>query len=125
MHPQTYGQTEVTNRKVLKGLKTHLEKAGGQWVEELHNVLWTYHTTSQTPTGETPYNLCFGTEVVFPTDIKVPNPPVKTFNLDINEKKLRQQLDLLPEIRDVAHLRVTSYCQRIAFKELLATSIEE
>ncbi|XP_020582597.1 uncharacterized protein LOC110026122 [Phalaenopsis equestris] len=38
-HPQTNGQKEVTNRTVLKGLKTRLEKVGGQWVEELHNVL--------------------------------------------------------------------------------------
>ncbi|XP_020590966.1 uncharacterized protein LOC110031881 [Phalaenopsis equestris] len=73
-HPQTNGQTEVTNRTVLKGLKTRLEKAGGQWVEELHNVLWAYRTTSRTPTGETPYNLCFGTEAVIPVDIGIPNP---------------------------------------------------
>ncbi|KAI0489255.1 hypothetical protein KFK09_029097 [Dendrobium nobile] len=28
-HPQANGQTEVTNRTILKGLKTRLEKAGG------------------------------------------------------------------------------------------------
>ncbi|XP_020592478.1 uncharacterized protein LOC110032999 [Phalaenopsis equestris] len=113
-HPQTNGQTEVKNRTVLKGLKTRLEKAGGQWVEELHNVLWAYHTTTRTPTGETPYNLCFGTEAVVPVDIGIPNPRVKTFDLEGNEEKLRQLLDLLPEIHDVAHLRAASYRQRVA-----------
>ncbi|XP_020592205.1 uncharacterized protein LOC110032761 [Phalaenopsis equestris] len=91
-----------------------LEFAGGQWVEELHNVLWAYRTTSRTPTGETPYNLCFGTEAVIPVDIGIPNPRVKTFDSKSNEEKLRQQLDLLPEIRDVSHLRAASYRQRVA-----------
>ncbi|XP_020597754.1 uncharacterized protein LOC110037413 [Phalaenopsis equestris] len=87
-HPQTNEQTKVTNRTVLKRLKTRLEKAGEQWVEELHNVLWAYRTTARTPTKETPYNLCFGTETAISVDIRVPNPRLKTFNSYNNEKKL-------------------------------------
>ncbi|XP_020687591.1 uncharacterized protein LOC110103278 [Dendrobium catenatum] len=72
-HHQTNGQTKVTNRTILRGLKTRLDKAGGQWADELPNVLWAYRTTAKTPTGETPYNLCFGTEAVIPVDIGVPS----------------------------------------------------
>ena len=39
-HPQDNGQTEVPNRTILQGLKARLEKAKGQWVKELPNVLW-------------------------------------------------------------------------------------
>ncbi|GKA97102.1 reverse transcriptase domain-containing protein [Tanacetum coccineum] len=41
-HPQANGQTEVTNRTMLQGLKARLKKAKGKWVEELPNILWAY-----------------------------------------------------------------------------------
>ena len=34
-HPQANGQTEVTNRSLLKIIKTWLERANGAWLEEL------------------------------------------------------------------------------------------
>nr|GEX58873.1 reverse transcriptase domain-containing protein [Tanacetum cinerariifolium] len=37
-HPQANRQTKVTNRTILQDLKTKLEKAKGQWVEELPDV---------------------------------------------------------------------------------------
>ncbi|GKB11429.1 reverse transcriptase domain-containing protein [Tanacetum coccineum] len=45
-HPQANGQTEVTNRTLLQGLKTRLGNAKGLWVEKLPNVLWAYRTTA-------------------------------------------------------------------------------
>ncbi len=38
-HPQANGQVEVTNRSVLKMIKTRLEGAKGLWPEELPNIL--------------------------------------------------------------------------------------
>ncbi|PKU76802.1 hypothetical protein MA16_Dca001408 [Dendrobium catenatum] len=113
-HPQTNGQTEVTNRTILRGLKTRLEKAGGQWDDELPNILWAYRTTARTPTGETPYNLCFEIEAVIPVDIGVPNHRVQTFDSNANDEKLRHNLDLLPEVRDGIILKVAAYHQRVA-----------
>ena len=40
--PQANGQTEVTNRSLLKIIKTRLEGAKGAWPEEPPNVLWAY-----------------------------------------------------------------------------------
>ncbi|GKE51022.1 reverse transcriptase domain-containing protein, partial [Tanacetum coccineum] len=42
---------------ILQGLKTRLEKAKGQWVEELPNVLWAHRTTVRAGSGCTPFSL--------------------------------------------------------------------
>ena len=54
-HPQANGQVEVTNRTLLKIIKTRLEGAKGIWPDELPSVLWAYWTTARTPTGKTPF----------------------------------------------------------------------
>jgi hypothetical protein len=38
-YPQSNGQAESANKVILNGLKTRLEKAGTNWVEELYQVL--------------------------------------------------------------------------------------
>ena len=70
-HPQANGQTKVTNRMLLKIIKTKLDKAKGAWPEELPNVLWAYRTTARTPMGETPFRLTYGTEAVIPVEVGV------------------------------------------------------
>ena len=68
-HPQANGQVEVTNRFLLKIIKTRLEGAKGLWPEELSNVLWAYSTITRTPIGETFFQLMFGTKAVIPVEI--------------------------------------------------------
>lgn len=36
-----------------KGINKKLDKAKGLWVEPLHEVLWSYHATPNSTTGET------------------------------------------------------------------------
>ena len=50
-------------------IKTRLEGAKGAWLEELQNVLWAYKTTTRVLTGETPFRLTFGTEVVITMEV--------------------------------------------------------
>ena len=45
-HPQANGQMEVTNRTLLKIIKSRLVGAKGAWPKELPNVLWAYRTTA-------------------------------------------------------------------------------
>ena len=40
IHPQANGQVEVTNRSLLKIIKTRLKGAKGIWPEELPSILW-------------------------------------------------------------------------------------
>ena len=41
-HPQANGQVKVTNRSLLKIIKTQLERAKGIWPDELPSILWAY-----------------------------------------------------------------------------------
>ncbi|KAI0503836.1 hypothetical protein KFK09_014779 [Dendrobium nobile] len=47
-------------------------------------------------------------------DIGVPSTRVQTFDFSKNEEKLRTNLDLLPEAREVDSLRIAVYHQRVA-----------
>uniref|UniRef100_A0A2N9GAF1 Integrase zinc-binding domain-containing protein n=1 Tax=Fagus sylvatica TaxID=28930 RepID=A0A2N9GAF1_FAGSY len=113
-HPQANGQVEVTNRSLLKMIRTRLEGAKGLWLEELPNVLWAYRTTARTPTGESPFRLTFGTEAIIPVEIGVTNFRTNEYDEDNNDNQLRLNLDLLDEARDQAEAKTKAYQQRIA-----------
>ncbi|XP_015950200.1 uncharacterized protein LOC107475065 [Arachis duranensis] len=73
-HPQTNGQMESANKIIVKALKKRLDEAKGLWADELGSVLWSYRTTSQMTTGETPFRLTYGVEAVIPVEIGDPSP---------------------------------------------------
>ena len=98
-HPQTNGQAEVTNRSLLKIIKTRLEGAKGVWPNELPGVLWAYWTTVRTPTRETPFKLAYGSEAVIPAEVHMPNHRVTMYQDKDNEEQLRLNLDLIDEVR--------------------------
>ncbi|RDX88901.1 Tf2-6, partial [Mucuna pruriens] len=60
-HSQSNNQAEATNKVILRGLQRQLEEAKGRWVDDLPQVLWSYHTTPHSTTNETPFRLTFGT----------------------------------------------------------------
>uniref|UniRef100_A0A2N9GLE6 Uncharacterized protein n=1 Tax=Fagus sylvatica TaxID=28930 RepID=A0A2N9GLE6_FAGSY len=113
-HPQANGQVEVTNRTLLKQIKTRLEGAKGLWVEELPSILWAYRTTVRVPTGETPFKLTFGTEAVIPVEIGLTTLRTTFHKEEENEGQLRLNLDLLDETRDKAARRITLYQEKMA-----------
>ncbi|GFZ19982.1 hypothetical protein Acr_28g0006870 [Actinidia rufa] len=113
-HPQANGQVEVTNRTILRNLKARLERSKGKWAEDLPSILWAYHTTSQIPTGETPYSMVFGTESVIPVEIGMPSFRISNFDKESNEAELRLNLDLLEEKREKAELRQAAYKNQVA-----------
>ncbi|KAM2828465.1 hypothetical protein PS2_034261 [Malus domestica] len=69
-HPQSNGQVEAINKIIKRTLKTTLDKAKGCWLEFVPQVLWSYRTSYQTSTGETPFSLAFGTEAVVPVELE-------------------------------------------------------
>uniref|UniRef100_A0A2N9GA07 Uncharacterized protein n=1 Tax=Fagus sylvatica TaxID=28930 RepID=A0A2N9GA07_FAGSY len=113
-HPQANGQVEVTNRTLLKQIKTRLEGAKSMWVEELPSVLWAYRTTVRTPTKETPFKLTYGTEAVIPVEIGLTTLRTTFHKEGKNEGQLRLNLDLLDEARERAARRIALYQGKMA-----------
>ncbi|KAK3011880.1 hypothetical protein RJ639_010541 [Escallonia herrerae] len=113
-HPQTNGQTKVTNCTLLQGIKKNLDGAKGLWVDELPKILWAYNTTSQTSTGETPFSLSFDTEALILVEIGLPSLCLTTYDPIQNEEALCANLDLLDERREQAAMRLAAYRQRVS-----------
>ena len=105
---------KVTNRTLLKIIKTKLDDAKGAWAEELPNVLWAYRTTTRTPTGETPFRLTYGIEAVIPVEVGVTSTRRAAFSEEENDDKLRLNLDCLEEVRDKASSRMAKYQWKMA-----------
>lgn len=101
-HPQTNGLAEVTNRIILQGLKKRLDASKGRWIEELPNVLWSFRTTLNERTGESPFNLCFGTEAVIPVEIGASSSRMDFWDESSNNQKIAKNLNLLENVRAIA-----------------------
>ncbi|GAU41591.1 hypothetical protein TSUD_272000 [Trifolium subterraneum] len=80
-----------------------------------HNVLWSYRTTPHSTTGETPFRLTYGIEAVIPVETGEPYPRIEyPHEEDINDELLREELDLVEELRTGASLREATLKQKIA-----------
>ena len=113
-HPQANGQVEVTNRSLLKIIKTRLERAKGIWPKELPSILWAYRTTARTPTRETLFRLTYESEVVIPAEVGITSYRVHNHDENRNDEAMRLQLDLMDELRTTAEQMLARYQNRMA-----------
>ena len=65
--------------------------------------------TTRTPTGETPFNLTYGTEAVIPVEVELTSLKREFFDEQSNDDQLKQNLDCLDEVRDQASQRMAKY----------------
>ena len=109
VYPRGNGQAEAVNKVIVNGLKRRLDDAKGRWVEELPHILWTYQTTPQRSTEETPFALTYGAEAVIPLEANFPTLRTDSFTSDSNDELLGKNLDLINERREKAmiHLAYT------------------
>ncbi|XP_057734220.1 uncharacterized protein LOC130949553 [Arachis stenosperma] len=110
-HPRTNGQVESANKVILSGLKKRLDNKKGAWADELAAVLWSYRTTAQSSTKETPFRLTYGVDVVIPVEIGEPSPRLLLKGVEETVEK-----DLIDEAREMAHLTETALKQRVALR---------
>ena len=110
------GQTEVTNRTLLRIIKAKLDDVKDAWPEELPKVLWAHKTTARTPTRETPFRLTYGTEAIIPIEVGVASIKQEVLHEEDNDNddQLRINLDCLDEVRDKTSSRMTKYQQKMA-----------
>ncbi|XP_057719329.1 uncharacterized protein LOC130933727 [Arachis stenosperma] len=110
-HPRTNGQVESANKVILSGLKKRLDNKKGAWADELASVLWSYRTTEQSSTKETPFRLTYGVDAVIPVEIGEPSPRLLLKGVEETVEK-----DLIEEAREMAHLTETALKQRVALR---------
>jgi transposase InsO family protein len=83
-HPESNGQVERANAKILKGLKTctydGLKKHGKKWIDELLCALWGNRTSPSRATGKMPFFMVYGVEVVLPPEVTMGSLRVKTYD---------------------------------------------
>uniref|UniRef100_A0A803PDR9 Integrase catalytic domain-containing protein n=1 Tax=Cannabis sativa TaxID=3483 RepID=A0A803PDR9_CANSA len=113
-YPQANVQVESTNKTIIGTLKKRLEKAKGRWADELLGVLWSYRTTARTSTGEKPFSLTYGAEVVILAEQDLPTARLIHATDDHNDSQLCHNLDLIDEHKDQAPIRVATYQLKIA-----------
>nr|CAN62495.1 hypothetical protein VITISV_027483 [Vitis vinifera] len=111
-YPQSNGQAETTNKTLITALKKRFEQAKGKWVEELPDVLWAYRTTPRRPTGNTPFALAYGMDIVIPTEIGLPTIRIEAGKQDDANAELGRNLDWADEVRETASIRMADYQQR-------------
>ena len=66
-------------------------------MDELPHVLWTYQTTPRRSTGETPFSMTYGAEVMIPLETGFPTLRTSLFDPDSNDSLLEKSLDLVEE----------------------------
>ena len=82
-------------------------------MEELPHVLWTYRTTPRRSTGETPFSMTYGAEVVIPLESRFPTTRTSSFNPKDNDEQLAGSLDLIEEKRKNAMVQLAHYQQKL------------
>ncbi|KAL5573386.1 hypothetical protein UlMin_022983 [Ulmus minor] len=107
-HPKSNGQVEAVNKTIKQTLKKKLEKSKGAWVDELPLVLWSYRTSFQATTGETPFSLAYGVEAVIPVEISLPTFRIGNFNEENNDVLLALATNLLEEKREISQVRAAA-----------------
>ena len=112
-YPQANGQAESTNKSIVSTLKKWLDKEKGCWADELPGVLWAYRTSAKTSTGETPFSLAYGTEVVIPAEVGLLTARTEHITEEDNQQSLQHELGLLDEKREQVLIRVAAYQNQV------------
>ncbi|XP_039687900.1 uncharacterized protein [Medicago truncatula] len=114
IHPQANGQAEAANKVILNGIKKKLEAAKGLWAEQLYEVLWSYHTTPHSTTGETLFTMVYRADAMLPVEIDTPTWRRENFSEEANKVGVQCTMDMIDEVRESAHIREFAAKQRAA-----------
>jgi len=102
-------------------MKGRLEKAKGNWSEEILKILWSYHTTPQSTTKEPPFSLVYGSDAMIPIEIQKSSPRFQSFVVEESNKGRKVNLDLLDEVRDHANINLEALKRRVEVRHKTKT----
>ncbi|XP_074341906.1 uncharacterized protein LOC141679302 [Apium graveolens] len=98
---------------MFEGIKKRLGEAKGRWAEELPLVLWVYRTTHIFHRGN-PLQVVYGTNALVPVEVGLESYRTEVYTMEINNFRLRVNVDLLEENREAAHQRNVKYLLQVA-----------
>lgn len=107
------GQVEALNKSIVVELKRRLEEAKIAWVDELSEVLWAYRCSLHGTMGETPFNLTYGINFMFPVEVSEPSLKRQVNGISLNDAQPRVKLDNLREEKEVGIVEVETYKRMI------------
>jgi hypothetical protein len=106
---------ERANAEILKGLKTctydGLKKHGKKWIDELPCTLWGNRTSPSRATGEAPFFMVYGAEVILSPEVTMGSLCVKTYDEAMQDQLWREDIDLVDERRWQAAIKNACYRQ--------------
>ncbi|GKE70667.1 reverse transcriptase domain-containing protein, partial [Tanacetum coccineum] len=114
-HPQTNGQTKVTNKAIKRILKKSVGYNLKNWSEKLNNALWAFRTAYKTPIRCTPFRLVYGKACHLPVEIEHKAYwALKQCNMDLTNaaKNHFMELNKLMELRDDAYENTCIFKER-------------
>ncbi|GJS55470.1 reverse transcriptase domain-containing protein [Tanacetum coccineum] len=114
-HPQTNGQTKVTNRAIKRILERSVGYNPKDWSEKLNDALWAFRTAYKTPTGCTPFRMVYGKACHLPVEIEHKAYwALKQCNMDLTAaaKNHFMELNELMELRYGAYENTRIYKER-------------
>ncbi|GKE21936.1 reverse transcriptase domain-containing protein [Tanacetum coccineum] len=114
-HPQSNGQTKVTNRAIKHILERSMGYNPKDWSEKLNDALWAFRMAYKTPTGCTPFRLVYGKACHLPVEIEHrADWALKQCNMDLtlaSESRL-MHLNELAKLRDGTYKNTRIYKER-------------
>jgi len=100
------------NKVIVAELKKRLGEAKGAWVDELPQILWAYRCTPHGTTGESPFNLTYGTDAMLSVEVGEPTLRREMQNLDMNCGRMQEELYWTTERREKATVQAEA-CKRM------------
>ncbi|KAL0456348.1 UNVERIFIED_CONTAM: hypothetical protein Slati_0974000 [Sesamum latifolium] len=95
--------------KTVQGIKKRLNKAGGNWVEELISVLWSYRTKPRGSKGKALSPWCMEQKQSSQLNWECLCKRILHFNEWHNSQLLKGHLDLIDELQESVFVRTQRY----------------